>query len=319
MTRFAFSGLSLGGMIGQWLAAHAPERVTQLVLANTTSKLSDPQPMEARRRAVLDAGMGAIEALVMGRFFSASVLDSPSPQVESARRTLLSTSPVGYAGCCAAIRDMDHSSLLAEIHTPTLVISGDLDVGMPWDLHAAILTRDIPGALAVRCRRRTSRTWRSRVPSAPPFSIFSCPRRWGRATPVWACGAPCSAATMSIAPSPGPPTSRAISRCSSPATPGAASGRGRASTTVSPPAGPDSDGRARPLGRVPPSRPHRPGARAGALRSPGGPAAARGLRGCPPPTPRSISPLRSSTKSATDIPAPPPFCGQSLVYISCVS
>jgi 3-oxoadipate enol-lactonase/4-carboxymuconolactone decarboxylase len=86
----------------------------------------------------------------MGRFFSAPVLDSPSPQVESARRTLLSTSPVGYAGCCAAIRDMDHSSLLSEIHTPTLVISGDLDVGMPWDLHGAILTRDIPGALAVR-------------------------------------------------------------------------------------------------------------------------------------------------------------------------
>jgi 3-oxoadipate enol-lactonase/4-carboxymuconolactone decarboxylase len=150
VTQFAFCGLSLGGMIGQWLAAHAPGRVTQLVLANTTAKLSDPQPMEARRRAVLDAGMGAVEALVMGRFFSASVLDSPPPQVESAKRTLLATSPVGYAGCCAAIRDMDHSSLLTQIHTPTLVISGDLDVGMPWDLHAAILTRDIPGALAVR-------------------------------------------------------------------------------------------------------------------------------------------------------------------------
>jgi 3-oxoadipate enol-lactonase/4-carboxymuconolactone decarboxylase len=150
VTQFAFCGLSLGGMIGQWLAAHAPGRVTQLVLANTTAKLSDPQPMEARRRAVLDAGMGAVEALVMGRFFSAPVLDSPSPQVASARRTLLATSPVGYAGCCAAIRDMDHSSLLTQIHTPTLVISGDLDVGMPWDLHAAILTRDIPGALAVR-------------------------------------------------------------------------------------------------------------------------------------------------------------------------
>ena len=150
VTQFAFCGLSLGGMIGQWLAAHAPGRVTQLVLANTTAKLSDPQPMEARRRAVLDAGMGAVEALVMGRFFSASVLDSPSPQVESARRTLLATSPVGYAGCCAAIRDMDHSSLLTQIHTPTLVISGDLDVGMPWDLHAAVLMRDIPGALAVR-------------------------------------------------------------------------------------------------------------------------------------------------------------------------
>jgi 3-oxoadipate enol-lactonase/4-carboxymuconolactone decarboxylase len=147
---FAFCGLSLGGMIGQWVAAHAPGRVSALVLANTTSKLSDPEPMEARRRAVLAGGMTAIEGLVMGRFFSAPVLDAPSPQVESARRTLLSTSPAGYAGCCAAIRDMDHSALLPRIRTPTLVISGDLDVGMPWDTHAAILTRDIPGALAVR-------------------------------------------------------------------------------------------------------------------------------------------------------------------------
>ena len=150
LERFAFCGLSLGGMIGQWLAAHAPERVTHLVLANTTSRLTDPQPMEARRRAVLERGMAAIEDLVMGRFFSPAVLASPSPQVQTARRTLLSTNPVGYAGCCAAIRDMDHTDLLSRIHAPTLVISGDLDVGMPWDAHAAVLTRTIAGALAVR-------------------------------------------------------------------------------------------------------------------------------------------------------------------------
>jgi len=148
--RFAFCGLSLGGMIGQWLAAHASERLTHLVLANTTSRLSDPQPMEARRRAVLDNGMSAIEDLVMGRFFSPAVLASPSPQVGTARRTLLATNPVGYAGCCAAIRDMDQTELLARIRVPTLVISGDLDVGMPWDGHAAILTRAIEGARAVR-------------------------------------------------------------------------------------------------------------------------------------------------------------------------
>ena len=148
--RFAFCGLSLGGMIGQWLAAHAPPRLTHLVLANTTARLSDPQPMEARRRAVLENGMPAIEDLVMGRFFSPAVLASSSPQVGTARRTLLATNPVGYAGCCAAIRDMDQIGLLSRIHVPTLVISGDFDVGMPWDGHAAILTRAIEGARAVR-------------------------------------------------------------------------------------------------------------------------------------------------------------------------
>ena len=148
--RFAFCGLSLGGMIGQWLAVHAPDRVTHLVLANTTSRLTDPQPMEARRRAVLEGGMAAVEDLVMGRFFSPAVLASGSASVATARRTLLSTNPVGYAGCCAAIRDMDQTGLLSRIKVPTLVISGDLDVGMPWEGHAAVLARSIEGARAVR-------------------------------------------------------------------------------------------------------------------------------------------------------------------------
>src|ERR1700746_2306731 len=30
-------GLSMGGMVGQWLGAHAPERVERLVLTNTSS------------------------------------------------------------------------------------------------------------------------------------------------------------------------------------------------------------------------------------------------------------------------------------------
>jgi len=70
--------------------------------------------------------------------------------VASARRTLLATDPIGYAGCCAAIRDLDQVALLPKIRVPTLVISGNLDVGMPWFDHGQILTESIPGARAVR-------------------------------------------------------------------------------------------------------------------------------------------------------------------------
>jgi 3-oxoadipate enol-lactonase/4-carboxymuconolactone decarboxylase len=147
---FAFCGLSLGGMIGQWLAVNAPDRVTHLVLANTSPRLTDPAAMEARRRAVVDGGMPAVADMVMRRFFSPSVLQSGAPGVASARRVLLATDPSGYAGCCAAIRDMDQTALLPRIATPTLVISGDQDVGMPWDEHGDVLTRGIRGARAVR-------------------------------------------------------------------------------------------------------------------------------------------------------------------------
>jgi 3-oxoadipate enol-lactonase/4-carboxymuconolactone decarboxylase len=148
--QFAFCGLSLGGMIGQWLAAHVPDRLTHLVLANTSPRLSDPQALETRRRTVLERGMAGVADMVMGRFFSADVLASNPPSIASARRTLLATDPNGYAGCCAAIRDMDQRALLSRIRTPTLVISGDRDVGMPWFEHGEILTESIPGARAVR-------------------------------------------------------------------------------------------------------------------------------------------------------------------------
>jgi 3-oxoadipate enol-lactonase/4-carboxymuconolactone decarboxylase len=148
--RFAFCGLSLGGMIGQWLGVHAAGRLTHLVLANTTARLSDPSAIETRRQKVLSGGMASVEELVMGRFFSPAVLASNSVGVASARRTLLATDPVGYAGCCAAIRDMDQRADLPRIATPTLVISGNADVGMPWEGHGDLLSGSIPGASAVR-------------------------------------------------------------------------------------------------------------------------------------------------------------------------
>jgi 3-oxoadipate enol-lactonase/4-carboxymuconolactone decarboxylase len=148
IARFAFCGVSLGGMIGQWLATHAPDRVAALVLANTSAR-PDAAKMEARRVTVLAEGMAAVVDAVMGRFFSPRLLADNPPAVADARRTLLATDPVGYAGCCAAVRDLDLTKRLGAIRSPVLVISGDLDVSLPWVGHSEILARDIPGAAVV--------------------------------------------------------------------------------------------------------------------------------------------------------------------------
>ena len=147
--RFSYCGLSLGGMIGQWLGAHAGARLDKLVLANTSPRMADPSIFAARRQTVLNEGMGAIEQAVMQRFFSPRTLASKDPVAESIRATLLSTNPIGYAGCCAAIRDMDQRSTLAGISAPTLVIAGDQDVSTPWTGHGDVLTASIPNARAV--------------------------------------------------------------------------------------------------------------------------------------------------------------------------
>ncbi len=73
ISRFAFCGLSMGGGIGQWLAVHAPERVTGLVLANTSSRFVAAN-LEARRLAVLKDGMTSVVDSAMQRFFSPETL-----------------------------------------------------------------------------------------------------------------------------------------------------------------------------------------------------------------------------------------------------
>src|SRR5262245_25368777 len=146
--RFAWCGLSLGGMIGQWLAANASHRVTAAVLANTSAR-ADAARMQARREAVLSGGMTAIADMVMGRFFSPRLLAGNSAVVASARRTLLGTDPVGYAGCCAATRDMDLTGLLAAIKMPILIVDGTLDTSLPWRGFGEVLAQQIAAAHVV--------------------------------------------------------------------------------------------------------------------------------------------------------------------------
>jgi 3-oxoadipate enol-lactonase / 4-carboxymuconolactone decarboxylase len=149
ISEFAFCGLSMGGAIGQWVAAHAPERVTHLVLANTSSQFVPRANWDARIATVLKGGMTAIVDVVMPRFFRPETLAKKNPYAASVRSVLLGTDPVGYTGCCAALRDLDHGELLPKIKAPTLVIVGDHDVSTPWSGHGERLVLGIPGAKAL--------------------------------------------------------------------------------------------------------------------------------------------------------------------------
>jgi 3-oxoadipate enol-lactonase/4-carboxymuconolactone decarboxylase len=149
ISQFAFCGLSLGGAIGQWVAVQAPERVTHLVLANTSPQFVPRTNWETRIAAVVKGGMSAVVDLAMQRFFSPDTLAKQDPHFASVRSVFLGTDPVGYLGCCAALRDMNHLDLLRQIKSPTLVISGDRDVSTPWTGHGEKLAQGIPGIKAV--------------------------------------------------------------------------------------------------------------------------------------------------------------------------
>jgi 3-oxoadipate enol-lactonase / 4-carboxymuconolactone decarboxylase len=143
--RFHYAGISLGGMMGMWLGAHAPERIDRLVLSNT-SPYFGPEGWAARIAAVSAGGMAAVADMVMGRFFTPEFVAAGGERYATARRTLLDVDPGGYAGCCAAIRDMDLRDALGRISAPTLVIGGARDQATPPEQGRA-LANAIPGAV----------------------------------------------------------------------------------------------------------------------------------------------------------------------------
>ena len=150
IAKFAFCGLSLGGMTGQWLGMHASERLTALVLANNSPRAGSKAAWDDRRTAVFAGGMAAIVDLAMQRNFLPETLAQRNPHTATLRAVFLKTDPAGYAGCCSAIRDMDHTASLRNIRVPTLVIVGDRDASTPWEGHGEILAREIPAARVVR-------------------------------------------------------------------------------------------------------------------------------------------------------------------------
>lgn len=129
--RFDFGGISMGGLVGLWLAVHRPDRLDRLVLANTGASIGTKEAWEERMAQVRRGGMEAIADVVVERFYSPGWREAHPRETAQARRTLLAIDPEGYIGCCAAIRDADLAGSLASIRAMTLVIGGSLDVSTP--------------------------------------------------------------------------------------------------------------------------------------------------------------------------------------------
>ena len=147
--RAHYAGLSLGGMVGMWLAAHAPERVDRLALLCTSASLGPAEGWRQRAATARAAGMAAIADAVVARWFTPPFAES-RPDVVAAHRAVLTATPAaGYAGCCEAIAAMDLRPDLGKIAAPTLVIAGADDPATPAEHADAIVERIAGARLAV--------------------------------------------------------------------------------------------------------------------------------------------------------------------------
>jgi 3-oxoadipate enol-lactonase len=140
-----FCGLSMGGMIGMWLGANAPNRLRKMVLCNTAAKIGSAEIWNTRIETVRKSGMQAVACSIIERWFTAAFRAKAPALVAEAQHMLESANAEGYAACCAAIRDMDQREKLSAIRVPTLVIAGAHDpVTPPAEGH--YLAEHIPGA-----------------------------------------------------------------------------------------------------------------------------------------------------------------------------
>ncbi|MFP3537959.1 3-oxoadipate enol-lactonase [Pseudomonas protegens] len=132
--RAHFCGLSMGGLIGQWLGINAGERLHKLVVCNTAAKIGDPSVWNPRIETVLRDGQAAMVALrdaSIARWFTSDFAEAHSDQAKLITDMLAATSPQGYAANCAAVRDADFREQLGAIKVPTLVIAGTEDAVTP--------------------------------------------------------------------------------------------------------------------------------------------------------------------------------------------
>ena len=159
-SRVHFCGLSLGGMVGMWLAAHEPAHVDKLVLANTTA-LYLARDWDARIKSVQEGGITAIVDGVMERWFTPA-FGKTGHSLSKLPEALLATSPDGYIACVAALRDMDLRAELRSIRSRTFVIAGNLIQQLRRRWVARSMTRLTEPALLnfwlPICRTRSSRS-----------------------------------------------------------------------------------------------------------------------------------------------------------------
>ncbi|HEY2203357.1 MAG TPA: 3-oxoadipate enol-lactonase [Pseudonocardia sp.] len=140
-----YVGLSMGGMVGMYLAAAAPDRIGRLALCATSAGYPDPTPWDQRIAAVSQGGTESIADATVRNWLTPRFAAEQPATVTWLRDMIAGTSDAGYLASCQALREWQHADRLGEITAPTLLICGTADPSTPEDPHAATIAAGIPG------------------------------------------------------------------------------------------------------------------------------------------------------------------------------
>lgn len=151
----SFAGSSLGGMIGMWLAAHAPERVRRLTLCCTSARLDQRQTEFDRARSARQEGTNALVSPTIERWFTPYFREHHAQETATYAAMIANTDNEAYALCSEVIATTDLRADLPEITAPTLVIAGADDPATPPE-HGDAIAEGIGGNAELRVLPRAA-------------------------------------------------------------------------------------------------------------------------------------------------------------------
>lgn len=122
-----YVGVSQGGMTGMWLAAHHPERIGKLVLANTTPFIPNKPIWDELAAKARSEGLADIARSTITGWLSDGFRERQPDAVELLVSHMAAMPVAGYVGNTRVLRDVDLRDALARIAAPTLVIGGAED------------------------------------------------------------------------------------------------------------------------------------------------------------------------------------------------
>lgn len=148
VSSFHLVGLSLGGMIAQYVAALRPQRLCSLTLLATSPKFgldgTDPVSWRAARLAPLDAGLEPSDFAdrVLGALAGPNITEAALAQ-QRAAMTRISGAALRRVVDCLVTHDS--TSILSQITAPTRCVVGALDTETPPE-YAQEIAKRISGA-----------------------------------------------------------------------------------------------------------------------------------------------------------------------------
>src|SRR5215475_12859086 len=132
--RVHYIGLSIGGMLGQAFALEHGGRLASAMWCDTLPTTPAGSPEVWQQRVDTVRGANSLTPLAdptIERWLTDAVKQQRPGRWKQIRDTIIGTTPAGYLGCVAAIRDFNFVLRLPSLRLPVLVGCGDQDAGTP--------------------------------------------------------------------------------------------------------------------------------------------------------------------------------------------